>query len=113
MLKKITLMAAIAATVAMAPDALAATTVCTPNATIADSNHVAVRCSNATPDGTAQIFYFAVASSSPLADRFLRLATSAVLSGKTLFITFTSGSGANPPGCGVNDCRQSGRIQLP
>ena len=94
--------------------AFAANHSCTVNYVGAAGNRVHVRCTAAKADGSAQVFWFAVANTdSTLANRLLSLGTTAIVSGRPLSIDFTAGdtSGASF-GCQSNDCRKATGVAL-
>jgi len=78
---------------------------CTPISVMTYSNRVHVRCSN--PVNNIRYFALSMSSSSKV-DRFLKIATTALVSEKQMYIGYgsTDTSGASF-GCRANDCRKA------
>lgn len=75
------------------------------------TNRVHVRCSTAAQGYFSQYWYFAVPwSNAELSKRFLSMATTALVSGRKIKMSFSLPSSGYAPeaawGCAMNDCRQ-------
>lgn len=83
-----------------------------PNGTSAARIHV--RCSSTVYDGGRYIRFFAVPwSNADRADRFLTMASTAMVSGRSLRVTFVKGdTSGNSWGCSLTDCRQAMAVSL-
>jgi len=82
-------------------DTTASPFLCTVNNVAVFDNRIHIRCNPA--DGS--IAYFAYATNSPNANRFLALANTAYALGDKLFVYYYTNSTQNPPGCQTGDCR--------
>jgi hypothetical protein len=83
---------------------------CTPENVMSYSNRVHVKCQNS----TAGISYFAMSTSNvTLADRFVRIATAGLVSGRTVIIEYTpSDTSGTSFGCAAGDCRKALSVGL-
>lgn len=93
--------------------AFAASASCTVSDVTVYSNRVHVRCTTRTvdqmPDGTRDIYYFAVPTSDAvLADRFMTVGMTALVSGRRFVVHYTSGDTSGTSfGCEAHDCRKA------
>lgn len=82
-------------------DTTASPFLCNVNNVAVFDSRIHVRCNPA--DGS--IAYFAYATSSPNANRYLALANTAYALGDRLYVYYYSDTAHNPPGCQTGDCR--------
>jgi hypothetical protein len=108
---------ALAAFIGLARSAAADDVACTPTEVAVYHNsspRVHVKCSAAQTDGSSTIWYWAIQTTDPQwANRFISVATTALVSGRDLTIRYTpfDTSGA-AWGCGSTDCRTALVITL-
>ena len=77
------------------------------------ANRVHVRCNPIAGGGLmAPPTFFAVEIGSPMADKIVALASQALISNRTLQLTYEGLPGQNPAGCQVGDCRRLLSISL-
>lgn len=81
---------------------------CTLRDVVVFGNRVHCQCTTTTPDGSANIRYFAVPTTdAKLADRLLTIGTTALVSGRRFIAGYNSGdTSGNSFGCNSNDCRK-------
>jgi hypothetical protein len=87
---------------------------CTPSAVAVRHERIAVLCYETVPDGNSTISWWAVSTSdAEWADRFLSVATTALVSGRILDFRYTVGDTSGVSfGCLANDCRTPTRIVI-
>jgi hypothetical protein len=104
--------AAVTSAHAQAPSAAQATTAdCTPTLVGTVLARVHVRC--ATPVSGGVIFFAVRAADSPFADRFLKLATDALIAKRTLVIHYDPNDTTGPVwGCAIVECRPASGISM-
>lgn len=87
---------------------------CEPSAVAIRHERIAVLCDETVPDGNATISWWAVSTSdAEWANRFLSVATTALVSGRRLQFRYTVGDTSGVPfGCLANDCRTPVRIVI-
>lgn len=84
----------------------AASASCTPADVTVFTSRIHIRCSQGTADGANTIYYFAVPTTdATFANRFMTIATTALVSGRRFVINFTSGASGASYGCLASDCR--------
>lgn len=84
----------------------AASASCTPTDVTVFKSRIHVRCSAGTADSANTIYFFAVPTTDATrANRFMTIATSALVAGRRVVINFTSGSSGASYGCQTSDCR--------
>jgi hypothetical protein len=80
---------------------------CKPTEVTVWQNRVHVRCTQSVNDGSTAIWYWAVATSdAERANRFLSAGSTALVSGRTLYFSWTAGDTSGVAyGCLARDCR--------
>lgn len=68
-------------------------------------SHLSVKCSNTIALGGDQVKWIAVSTAADYADRFMRQAQAALLSGKIFLVEIPQSSTSNVPGCDAASCR--------
>ena len=77
------------------------------------NNRIHIRCNAIAGGGlTAPPIFFAVELNNPIADKAVALAAQALISNRTLNITYEGQPQANPAGCLVADCRRLTSVWL-
>lgn len=88
--------------------------VCEPTDVTVYQGRVHVRCLEPELDGGSEIWFWAVSTANPdHANRFLTLATTALVSGRSLIFGYTAGDTSGTGfGCQADDCRTPWKISL-
>jgi len=99
---------------ALTPAAQADDITCTPLEVSVFPERVHVRCTTAVGDGGDSIIFWAVSTAdADNANRFITLATTALVAGRDLVLGYTPGDTSGTVfGCGANNCRVPWKISL-